>query len=332
MEEMNGSERISLAERLRRENDTLKQEIEMLKSGGRNGGQQTAPFSAIDAPLQNLHYSDSLRGSRKRPYMDGFPNGRTRSSVGCSQDEEDDDITGSPSVGDRHAQTKHVPLNDFHEHLHDENYTANHSSPRTSNLHVQVNQPPHQSTSKYTDTNGYDTLIKRRRVSNISAPGPLRKRPRGRPRKSDPTHTPRSNLSSEYTVNMSGSSQQKDQNSTPNTTPSDQPTKRKRGRPVGTFKSVLGLRKSEQRAATNNNIRDSGDVEQRTSIEGTESPKVRDGSEKENPDRASKRRHRNTGDEDAAEKQKRLIAMRDRMAEEAMRHEEELAGEAGYYG
>lgn len=335
MEEMNGPDSFSLVETLKRENEVLKRENEYLRLGSQYT-EQTAPFPTIEPPLRNSQYSESHKAGRKRPWMGDFPNGRTQSFVNCSQDGEDDDMIDSRSVADPHGRTVHIPLNDNNEHLLVESGTENsRRTPRSSSMQLDVNQPRHQSTSQDTETTGADTIVKRRCISNASAPGTLGKRPRGRPRKSDPvpsnelSQTPKSMPVSENIV--SGGSQQKSQSSTSSTTPNEQPLKRKRGRPPSSRKSALGRPKSQLRVTNDNKNsapQESGDDQQKSNE--TQSPNMRDGSEKENPDPASKHSQRQTRNHVNEEKHRRLIAMRDRMAEEAMRHEEELAGEVDY--
>lgn len=334
MEEMNGPDGLSLVERLKRENEALKRENEYLSRGSQYI-EPRASFSAIEPPLRNSQYSDSYKGGRKRPWMGDFPNGRTRSFVDCSQDGEDDDMIDFQSVVNPHGRTVHIPLNDNNEYLSMESVPEkSRRIPRSSSMHEEVSQSRHQSTPQDTDASGYDTIVKRRCTSNASAPGTSEKRGRGRPRKSDlapsneSSQTPKS-----MSISVSGGSQQKGQSPTSSTTPNEQPIKRKRGRPPGWRKSALGRPKSQLQVTDDNKNptpQDSGDDQQKSSNQETESPNVRDGSEKENPDPASKHSQRHTRSDDTGEKRRRLIAMRDRMAEEAMRHEEELAGEVDY--
>ena len=310
MEELNGPDPSPVTEKLKGEIDSLKRENEALKRGSQDIGEEKAP--------SNFQNPDWLQGSRKRPWTDEFPNGRTRPIIQCSQT-DDDDMTDSQLVH-KPQQTMHLPFNDDDQQTSFRNdSTSKQTTPEPSNKHTEVNDIPDQTrnpvnTSHKTLPGQRNTIVKRLRLSNESATETLGTR-KGRPKRSNtaPRNKP-----------------------LPTLLPKEQPVKRKPGRPRGS-----SVRRMVQVVSDDDNddplSRDSSkvadDAQGRPPNHGkAQSPGVQHASEKENTSRTTKKSQRNKVENVSSEKHRQLVAMRDRMAEEAMRHEEEMAAEVGYYG
>ncbi|RJE18614.1 hypothetical protein PHISCL_09047 [Aspergillus sclerotialis] len=313
MEELNGPDPCSATEKLKGEIDALKRENEALKRGDQDTAEQKA--------LPNVPNLDWLQGSRKRSWTDESPNGRTKPIIQCSQT-DDDDMTDSRLVDKPPSEMMHLPFNDYNQQTSLRNDTTSKQTvPGSSNLRTEENQVPYErpdsvSISHGTHPEQRNAIVKRLRLSNEPPMEIVGKR-KARAKKSNaaasnkpaPTLAPKDH--------------------------SEQPVRRGRGRPRGSL-----LRRRVQVVSDDDgddpppqsSSRVADNAQRQPLNGGKKSPSVHDGSEKENPSRTTKNSRRNKDSNDSAEKHRQLVAMRDRMAEEAMRHEEEMAGEVGYYG
>lgn len=315
MEELNGPDPGSATKKLKEEIDTLKRENEALKRGDQDTGKQKE--------LPNVQNSDWLQGSRKRPWTDEFPNGRTKPMVQCSQT-DDDDMTDSRLADKPQSETMHVPFNDDNQQTSPRNDTSKQITPGSLNLRTDENELPSEtpdsvSTSHRTRPEQRNTIVKRLRLSNEPAMEVGKRKSRQKKSNTAPNNKP-----------------------VPTPAPKHHPEQpvrrgRGRGRPRG---SSLRRRvrvvsedddDGDDASSPQSSSRLADNAQQRPLNGGEKSPSVHD-SEKENTSRTTKNTRRNKASNESAEKHRQLVAMRDRMAEEAMRHEEELAGEVGYYG
>lgn len=325
--------------------EKLKLEMEAVKLKNRyledQAAKQSLPMADIGGALPQVHSPSILHGSRKRPWPDSFPSGRTE-PIADSFDDEGDIFDGFSAV-DTPMQSMKIPLKDPEE----VRSIYAQSTPGSPRLSVEVHQQQqHTPTVDNMIDPGRDSsgqqhaIVKRPRVSQPvdktpSSGGPGKRGP-GRPRKSISQTTkpdlttpkplaPRQAPSNEQTVNVSGGSQKERSHWDGSPDEEQSATKRGPGRPRGTRSRSIAppvppanSRKSRH-SDTNGNHPEHVPPPSTVQIKGQESLIIKGegtglpDSEKENPPQ-------NT---EEAEKRK----ARDYMARMAMQREEAMETE-----
>lgn len=320
--------------------ERLKLEMEALKLKNRYMEKQTTKhpvsMAEIGGALPEVHSPGLLQGSRKRPWPDSFPSGRTEPIADSFDDDRDifDDFT----LADAPLQSVKVPLKDP-EAIHaitDSTYEqtaseVNHQEQQTPRLDNRTGA------SNNNDSSQQHAIVKRPRVSQpvdrpTSSGGPENKR-MGRPRKSisqatkpDFSHMPKQTPLSEQNVNISGGSQ-KDK-SIPNSSPSENPPanvrRSSRSRSLLSRSRPPSVPPPNSRKTRHSDIDGNHPDQSSTATNGQELPMNEGaGSGKENPPSYTNGVHENTEKDELDEKRK----TRDQMARLAMQREEAMETE-----
>ncbi|EAW14221.1 uncharacterized protein ACLA_072540 [Aspergillus clavatus NRRL 1] len=211
--------------------EKLKLEIEALKLKNRFMEEQTVrnpnSMSGVEATVAEVRSPGLLQSSRKRPWPDSFPSGRTQ-PIADSFDEEEEDTFGDFSLADMHMQSVDVSLNDTMASHSTTNLLHEHPTSGSPQLRIEVTQSrPHtpQVDKVADETPGADTdkgpaVVKRPRISQPvekpSSSGNLDRKKAGRPRKSidqapkpdaNPPENPKPTPLTEQNVNTSTDTQ-----------------------------------------------------------------------------------------------------------------------------
>ncbi|BCR87355.1 uncharacterized protein ACHE_31342S [Aspergillus chevalieri] len=238
--------------------ERLKLEMEAVKLKNRyleeQAAKQSLPMADIEGALPQVHSPGILHNSRKRPWPDSFPSGRTEPIADSFDDEGD--IFDDFSAVDTPMQSMKIPLKDPEEARSVANSIYAQSTPGSPRLSVEVTQHQQQTpTLDHTIDSTRDSsgqphpIVKRPRVSQpvdkTPSSGGTGKRGPGRPRKSisqttKPDFTTPKPLATkqtplhEQTVNISGGSQKERSNWDGSPNEQQSATRRGPGRPRNT--------------------------------------------------------------------------------------------------
>lgn len=238
--------------------ERLKLEMEAVKLKNRyleeQAAKQSLPMADIEGALPQVHSPGMLHNSRKRPWPDSFPSGRTEPIADSFEDEGD--IFDDFSVVDTPMQSMKIPLKDPEEARSMADSIHAQSTPGSTRRSVEASHHQQQTTTldntmdSARDSSGQqNAIVKRPRVSQSvdktpSSSGPAKRGP-GRPRKSISQTTkpdlatpkllaPKQAPLNEQTVNVSGGSQKERSNWDGSPNEQQSATKRGPGRPRNT--------------------------------------------------------------------------------------------------
>ncbi|RAL13497.1 uncharacterized protein BO97DRAFT_343026 [Aspergillus homomorphus CBS 101889] len=238
--------------------ERLKLEIEALKLRSRYAEEQQSfrqqeqqqpslPILTVAEMLPEVRSPGLLQGSRKRPWPDSFPSGRTQPIGDSFDDDEDDDSIGDFALDGRTTiPPVKIPLKDPPHHtsetIHTTDTTTRDPSPSTSpRLRIEVSNSSHQTPhydhamdgngeASTTSQQSREAIVKRPRLAQQADRGSSSAKKIGRPRKSfSQTTRPDilsnlkpSPLSEQNTNNINGIKNHKEIAPPPAASPSDQ--------------------------------------------------------------------------------------------------------------
>jgi hypothetical protein len=305
---------------------------------------QSLPMADIEGALPQVHSPGMLHNSRKRPWPDSFPSGRTEPIADSFEDEGD--IFDDFSVVDTPMQSMKIPLKDPEEARSMADSIHAQSTPGSTRRSVEASHHQQQTTTldntmdSARDSSGQqNAIVKRPRVSQSvdktpSSSGPAKRGP-GRPRKSISQTTkpdlatpkllaPKQAPLNEQTVNVSGGSQKERSNWDGSPNEQQSATKRGPGRPRNTRSrsrapSVPPANSRKSRHSDTNGNHPEHAPPPTVEVKGQE-PLINKGEETEPTDSEKENPPQNT---EEAEKRK----ARDYMARMAMQREEAMETE-----
>ena len=321
-------------ERLKLENEALKIKNRYMEE---QATREPAIYQPIETSIREVESPGLLQESRKRPWPEEFPSGRTQ-PIADSFDGDDQgngtDIVGDLTAANHQSVSVKIPLKDPAAPS-----TVAGDATNATSMEVNESERPSPQFEIMTDrsrqsepsSQSQEAITKRPRLSHASdqalTSGAPEKRGRGRPRKSSMFSTPRMEETSnpiplsEQPGNTNGATQQE-----PQSIPTEQQggpaesTRRSRGRP----------RRSRPRSkapSTRRQTRQSVDADEHDDVPQSqesahETPSVQNDSEKENPGPTVAQT--DAQDSETAEKHKAQVAMRDTMVRLAMQREEAM--------
>ncbi|KAI9926470.1 hypothetical protein MW887_004235 [Aspergillus wentii] len=337
--------------------ERLKLEMEALRLKNRFMEEQAAKSSpstlAIETTLPQVQSPGLLQGSRKRPWPDSFPSGRTHQIADSFEDDED--IFENMSLAD--PQSVKIPLKDHETMPSLTNTPQDQTTPGSSRFRLEVSQSRQQ--SPYTE-NMADTIrdsqsspqqqpiVKRPRLTQQPTDKPpsstgTEKKKAGRPRKSfsqgpkpEIPQTPKATPLSEQNANTNGSNQK--ENPALNTSPSEhhqkgiRPTRsrsiRSRSRPPSsriTRQSDVGGNPTKPDSPQGE--QSNGNGQAHTNNNGDIETDQKPSSGKEIPPPTTNGVQEHEENHEIHKKRKAQVAARDTMARLAMQREEAMETE-----
>ncbi|RHZ60445.1 uncharacterized protein CDV56_105177 [Aspergillus thermomutatus] len=344
--------------------ETLKLEIQALKLKNRYMEEQTtrhptATLGVESTAMPEVRSPGLLQASRKRPWPDSFPSGRTE-PIADSFEEEEDDTFGDFSLADMHVQSVKIPLKEPEPVRAITDSSRHQIPPESPRLRIEVTRsrqhtPHYDNMIEDAQATTVDTqqpaVVKRPRISNPtdrpSSSGNTERRKPGRPRKSfsqsaqpEFSQTPKQTPLSEQSVNV-GTGSQTEQVPL-NTSPSEAPEARQRGstrsrtlrsrsRPPSARQSGNGISQpmnGDQNTSEGSLSLATEEVSQHSNKEGGSQPQSHEtDSTKENLPASTNVKAPSINNDD--ERRKAQVAARDLMARLAMQREEAMETEEG---